>query len=89
MAQLHADVSSPLSFRRPIVRRAVESKIFSSEWQSATVSLAGDAQVCHLERSGTSAVGGAKNSSQVFLYSSTPRDCTGSGTSNITMSSVW
>src|SRR4029450_428174 len=27
----------------------------------------------------------AKNSSQVFLYSSTPRDCTGSGTSNITL----
>ena len=60
MAQLHADVSSPLSFRRPIVRRAVESKIFSSEWQFATVSLAGDAQVCHLERSGTAAVIGER-----------------------------
>jgi hypothetical protein len=31
------DQPSPRSLRRPIVSRAVESKIFSSAWQSLTV----------------------------------------------------
>ena len=73
--------------RNPMVRRTLESKIFTRAWQYATVSLA---VICNSVTSNDPGPPGllSKNNSQVFLYSSIPLACRGAGTSNVPRISI-